>query len=27
GKMVSNAMVEGCWINSLGIYQSPTYQG
>lgn len=27
GRMVTNAMVDGCWINSLGIYHSPTYQG
>ena len=27
GKMVYNQSVDGCWINSYGIYRSPLWQG
>ncbi|RHN01757.1 hypothetical protein [Dielma fastidiosa] len=27
GKMVTNQSVDGCWINSYGVYMSPTYNG
>ncbi len=27
GKMVSNQSVDGCWINSYGVYMSPSYNG
>ena len=27
GKMVTNQSVDGCWINSYGVYVSPTYKG
>ena len=27
GKMVTNQSVDGCWINSYGVYMSPSYNG